>query len=191
MGAGVTRLSPAAETATPRANGPDVLMTLRRTLTGAMAGAAGTIAMDLLWYRRYQADGGDDAFTDWAFATSTTSFEEAPAPGQVGKKAADVVGITLPDSRARLTTNVMHWITGMGYGVGHGLLWRDAGVTAGLLTGSLAFANSYGVLGALGVYEPIWTYDAETLSQDLSAHLVFGVATAVAYELLGGPHRGR
>jgi hypothetical protein len=30
----------------------------------------------------------------------------------------------------------------------------------------------------LGVYKPIWKYDLETLAKDLSAHLVFGTATA-------------
>jgi hypothetical protein len=51
-----------------------------------------------------------------------------------------------------------------------------------------AFANSYAVLGALGIYQPIWEYDADTLRDDLTAHLVFGAATAVAYRVLA---RGR
>ena len=33
-------------------------------------------------------------------------------------------------------------------------------------------------LPKLGVYRPIWEYDLETLGKDLSAHLVFGTATA-------------
>jgi len=44
------------------------------------------------------------------------------------------------------------------------------------------------MLGAAGIYEPIWRYDKETLAKDLSAHLVFGVATAAAYRLVA---RGR
>jgi hypothetical protein len=36
----------------------------------------------------------------------------------------------------------------------------------------------------LGVYKPIWKYDLETLRKDLSAHLVFGTATAAAFCLL-------
>ena len=39
-------------------------------------------------------------------------------------------------------------------------------------------------LPQLGVYEPIWKYDLEPLEKDLSAHLVFGTATAAAYSLL-------
>jgi hypothetical protein len=40
------------------------------------------------------------------------------------------------------------------------------------------------VLPLLGVYKPIWKYDLRTLGKDLSAHLVFGTATAVAFRLL-------
>ena len=40
------------------------------------------------------------------------------------------------------------------------------------------------MLPLLGVYKPIWEYDLETLRKDLSAHLVFGTATAAAFCLL-------
>jgi hypothetical protein len=40
------------------------------------------------------------------------------------------------------------------------------------------------VLPAIGVYRPIWEYDLETLGNDLSAHLVFGVCTATAFRAL-------
>ena len=46
------------------------------------------------------------------------------------------------------------------------------------------WASGYVVLPAFGVYEPIWKYDAETLRKDLSAHLVFGVATAATFKVL-------
>jgi hypothetical protein len=39
---------------------------LRGLLRGAMAGAAGTVAMDLVWYARYRRGGGNDAFPAWA-----------------------------------------------------------------------------------------------------------------------------
>lgn len=149
---------------------------------GAVAGAVGTLAMDLLWYRRYRQGGGEDGFTDWEFATGVQDFDNAGAPAQVGRKAASAVGVDLPDEVAGTTTNIVHWLTGIGYGIGHALApWSDHPVAGGLVTGGGAFANSYATLGALGVYEPIWEYDAEALGKDLSAHLVFGVATAVAH----------
>lgn len=35
--------------------------------SGAVAGAVGTLAMDLLWYWRYRRDGGEDSFSDWEY----------------------------------------------------------------------------------------------------------------------------
>jgi hypothetical protein len=160
----------------------------RRLMAGIVAGAAGTLAMDLLWYGRYRADGGEDGFAAWELSTgSTSSFEEASAPGQVARKVADAVGIDLPDDRAGLATDVVHWGTGMGYGVGHALLQHRRGaVVGGLLTGAGAFANSYATLGAIEVYEPPWAYDATTLGKDLSAHLVYGAVVGVVHRLLVG-----
>ena len=44
----------------------------------------------------------------------------------------------------------------------------------------------YAVLPLVGVYEPIWKYDARTLADDLSAHFVFGVVTGTTLALLRG-----
>jgi hypothetical protein len=54
----------------------------------------------------------------------------------------------------------------------------------GLPFGAGVWAFGYLVLPQLGVYEPIWKYDLETLGKDLSPHLVFGIATAAAFRLL-------
>jgi hypothetical protein len=158
-----------------------------RITRGAAAGVAGTLAMDLVWYVRYRRGGGQSGFVDWDFATSTDSFEEASAPGKVGRRIAGAVGVELPDEAAGTTTNVVHWLTGVGYGIGHGLLQHRRGAIAGgVATGVGAFANSYATLGAMGVYEPIWEYDRDTLVKDLSAHLAFGLAAGLAYRALGG-----
>jgi hypothetical protein len=157
----------------------------RRIAAGAAAGVVGTLAMDLVWYRRYRASGGEDGFAGWELATSTSSFDEAAAPGQVGKKIAGAVGVNLPDEAAGVTTNVVHWLTGVGYGVGHALVQhRRSVLVGGLTTGAGVLANSYATLGALGIYKPVWEYDRDTLLEDLSAHLVFGLATSLAYRAL-------
>lgn len=159
-----------------------------RVAKGVVAGAVGTLAMDLLWWSRHRRAGGQDSFTEWSFSSnSTSSFEEASAPGQVGRRAAGLVGVDLPDEVAGTTTDVVHWLTGAGYGTAHALLndgRRRRPLVAGLLTGAGAFVNSYATLGAIGVYEPIWEYDAATLAQDLSAHLLFGAATGLAHAAL-------
>lgn len=167
---------------------------LTRIAKGVVAGVVGTLAMDLVWYRRYRRGGGEDGFAEWEFATTTNSFEEAAAPGRVGEKLAETVGVDLPDEWAGMTTNVMHWLTGVSYGIGHGLLHDGRGlVRSAATTGVGAFAGSYATMGAMGVYEPIWEYDRDTLLEDLSAHLSFGLATALAYRAMagssdGGPH---
>ncbi len=163
-----------------------------RMARGAVAGLVGTLAMDLLWWWRYRRGGGQDGFADWEFASGTASFDEASAPGQVGQRAARLLGIELPDEAAGSTTNVVHWLTGVGYGTTHAILddGNGHGLTRGLLTGAGAFANSYATLGALGVYEPVWSYDASTLAKDFSAHLLFGAAIGLTYTTLSRWVRG-
>lgn len=160
---------------------------LGAVVRGIIAGAGGTLAMDLLWYSRYRRGGGEDGFADWDLSTSTSSFDEAPAPAQVGRRLAGLVGVELPDRTAGLTNNVVHWATGAQWGALYGLTAGRAGApnpALGLALGPAAWGSAYALLGAAGIYEPIWTYDRDTLAQDLSAHLVFGLATATAYRLL-------
>lgn len=162
---------------------------MKTALRGAVAGAVGTLAMDLVWYARYRRDGGDDGFLDWEFSTSTDGFDDAGAPAQVGKKLAGAVGVDLPDGAAGPTTNVVHWATGAQWGALYALVTRTGrgtGPVGGLLLGATAVSAAYVLLGAAGIYQPPWRYDAETLGKDLSAHLVFGSATAATNRILGG-----
>jgi hypothetical protein len=141
-------------------------------------------AMDLLWYRRYREGGGEKSFVNWEFAIDAADFgKDAPAPARVGKRIADVVGVHLDDSLVAPTNNVVHWMTGIGWGKVAGLASAVLPVPAvgvGAATGVTAWATSYAVLGHLGIYKPITQYDKETLWKDLSAHLVFGLTLGVA-----------
>jgi uncharacterized membrane protein YagU involved in acid resistance len=88
---------------------------------------------------------------------------------------------------ARFLNDATHWGYGIAAGVGYGLLFgsrRNPEVWFGLPFGAAVWAGGYVVLPRLGVYRPIWKYDLETLGKDLSAHLVFGTATAAAFSLL-------
>jgi uncharacterized membrane protein YagU involved in acid resistance len=82
----------------------------------------------------------------------------------------------------------MHWGFGTATGAAYALLVgsRKPRVWYGLPFGMAVWAGGYVVLPLLGVYQPIWKYDRETLEKDLSAHLVFGTATAAAFSLLTG-----
>jgi hypothetical protein len=51
------------------------------------------------------------------------------------------------------------------------------------------WTGDYVVLPLMGIYKPIWQYDARTLADDLSAHLVFGATTAAAFRLLSSTGR--
>lgn len=155
-----------------------------RIVRGALAGMVGTVAMDLLWWQRSRKAGSDDAFLAWEF-TDADTFDDAGAPAQVGRKAAAAVGVTIPDEAAGTTNDVVHWLTGIGYGIAHALVHDGRRpLASGLLTGAGAFGNSYASLGALGIYEPVWDYDGDMLRQDLTAHLLFGAATGLAHGVL-------
>jgi hypothetical protein len=157
-------------------------------LAGALSGAAGTASMDLLLYLRYRRDGGRDSFWRWEFAGGVTSWNQASAPGQLGQKLERLVtGRHPPDAWAWPTTNLMHWATGIGWGVQYGalasrtsrLLWIRAAAL-----GPAAWLTSYAILPLAKVYKPIWEYDARTLGDDLTAHLVFGTATSAVFAAL-------
>jgi hypothetical protein len=55
---------------------------------------------------------------------------------------------------------------------------------AGLALGPLAWLSSYAVLPMAKLYRPIWEYDRRTLAKDLSAHVLYGTATAAAFAAL-------
>ena len=115
------------------------------------------------------------------------SWKDAPAPALVAKHLLDrVLGHEVSPRYARFLNNATHWGFGLATGAGYGLLGarRRPKVWFGLPFGAAVWASGYIVLPLLGVYEPIWKYDLETLRKDLSAHLVFGTATAQRSESL-------
>jgi uncharacterized membrane protein YagU involved in acid resistance len=88
---------------------------------------------------------------------------------------------------ARFLNNATHWGFGLAAGAAYGVLIgsrRPSKVWYGPPFGAAVWAGGYVVLPQLGVYQPIWKYDLETLWKDLSAHLVFGTTTAAAFGLV-------
>ena len=163
---------------------------VRSIVRGICAGALGTLAMDTLLYRRYHDAGGRSAFLAWESSDGVSSWEQAPAPALVGKQVLErLTGREVPPRYARSLNNVMHWGLGLATGAGYGLVMgsRRPRVWYGLPFGAAVWAGGYIVLPRLGVYEQIWKYDLKTLEKDLSAHLVFGSATAAAFSFLSNP----
>ena len=77
---------------------------------GVVAATAGTIAMDMLMYRRYRGDGGAQSVLDWETSAGLGGWDGAPAPALVGKRVVEgLFQVTLDPRWARLTSNVMHW----------------------------------------------------------------------------------
>ena len=152
-------------------------------LGGVAAGAVGTVAMDLVWFRRARAEGSDESFAEWELSTDLKSFDDAGAPAQVGQKAARAIHADIPARAAGVTTDVVHWLTGSSWAVGGSLLAAYTGAppfVAGLAAGVAAFTGAYTILPALGIYDPIWEYDGKTIWKDASAHATFAVATGAA-----------
>jgi hypothetical protein len=170
------------------------MSTLDSILRGVAASALGTLAMDTLLYRRYRQGGGDAAFPDWESSEGVVSWENAPGPALVAKRfLEDALGHEVSPRYARSLNNATHWGFGLATGAGYGLLlgWRHKPkVWYGLPFGAAVWAGGYVVLPLLGVYKPIWEYDRETLGKDLSAHLVFGTATAAAFRVLDRNGKG-
>lgn len=165
------------------------LTPLGAVIKGVVAGALGTLAMDVVWYRRYQKGGGEDSFPAWELAAGTTSYETADAPAQAGKRLIEGLFDTkLPDKSAGVMTNAVHWATGLGWGAFHGILFGGSSSVKqpllGPFTGVVAWLAGYAVLAPAKLYKPMWQYDAQTLWKDLSAHLVYGSVTGAAFGLL-------
>lgn len=157
---------------------------------GLLAGAAGTAAMDVLLYRRYRRRGGDQGFLEWELSAGVEDWEQASAPGQVGRRTVEgLFQVELSARWARTTTNAMHWAYGLAWGVQYGVVAASAAVPRvayGLLLGPLVWGSGYVVLPLAKLYKPIWEYDAATLAEDLGAHMVYGLTTAAAFRALSG-----
>ena len=158
---------------------------LGAVVRGLVAGAVGTLALDVVQYLRYRRGGGADSFPSWEFSAGVRTWDGAPAPAQVGRRLVEgLFQCKVPDSAAALVNNVTHWGFGIASGAVYGVLAGSLpkpGVALGPPFGAAVWAGGYVVLPAAGLYKPIWEYDRKVLADDLSAHLVYGITTAVAF----------
>jgi hypothetical protein len=144
--------------------------------------------MDAFLFARYRSGGGKSGFSEWESSAGLSNWEDAPAPAQLGKRIVEgVFEVKLPPTRARLVNNLMHWaygiLNGAQYGVVAGSLPTPR-IRYGLPFGASVWASDYVILPAAKLYDPIWKYDRKTLANDLSAHLVYGLGTATALQML-------
>lgn len=160
---------------------------------GLAAATVGTLAMDTLLYARYRRSDGKTGFLRWELSADVLGWDQAPAPALVGKRLYEgLFRRELPDHRAAVVNNLTHWGYGALNGVPYGIIAgsvKNPRLRYGLLFGAGVWGTSYVVLPAAGLYQPIWKYDARTLAEDLSAHLVYGATTALAFRLLSSRSR--
>lgn len=157
---------------------------------GAIAGAAGTAVMDLALFVKYRAQGGTDTVLAYEFG-GPSSWEKVPAPAQVGKRLYEGFRQKPLDERwARTTNNVMHWVYGIGWGVGFGTIAGSVRVPpllGGPVFGAAVWGSSYVLMPIAGLYKPIWKHRPVELAPDLAAHLAYGVGTAAAFGIVHRP----
>jgi uncharacterized membrane protein YagU involved in acid resistance len=117
------------------------------------------------------------------------TWQEAPPPAQIVKRAADAVGKgrRVTKQQVPIVTNAMHWLYGVSWGLAYGLAarkLRPSAVAGGVGLGSTVWAAAYAELVPLGIYKPPWKYPPQELGLDLSYHLVYGAGVAAAYAAL-------
>jgi hypothetical protein len=165
-----------------------VMTPVGAALRGAVAGVAGTAAMDAFLYGRYRLSGeGDSGFLAWEFQTPQ-DWEQAPAPAQIGRRLYEGLLRRPLDARwARLANAVMHWGYGAGWASLFGLVTAPARrrrPLGGVALGVGVFGASYTVLPLLRLYKPIWEYAPHELAPDAAAHAIYGASVERAFALM-------
>jgi hypothetical protein len=162
-------------------------------IRGVEASAVGTLAMDAVLYRRYRNGGGGPH-------SPRGSRPRAWRPGKTHRRprwspsnssSARSGGRSRRATRGSSTTS-RTWGSDWPGAQDTGLIVgsRKPRVRYGPPFGAAVWVGGNVVLPRLGVYQEIWEYDVGTLEKDLSAHLVFGAATAAAFALLARASTG-
>jgi hypothetical protein len=116
------------------------------------------------------------------------SWEDAPAPGQVGERFLGALfGRNPSPDHATAVTTVVHWVYGAGWGAAYGIVQgslRAGTFAAGTAFSGLVLGSAYTVLPAMRIYDKPWEYSPATLAQDAGYHLVYGLMVAGAFRLL-------
>ncbi|MGW0084618.1 hypothetical protein [Streptomyces sp. NPDC003393] len=144
---------------------------------GLLAGAAGTLALDVVSY-------GDILLR---------GRSASGLPAQVADRLADRAQVPLgegeeKDNRAQAVGALLGYVNGVGTGVAYGLLRhrRPALPTgaAGPLLAVAAMAGSIAPAAALGLTDPT-SWDLISWVSDVVPHLAYGLTTAAAYRAMG------
>jgi hypothetical protein len=154
---------------------------MNRVLRGAIAGAAGTIALDLTTY--------GDMLVRGRGASSV--------PAQVAGVLAGQFGVTplamsaegdVADNRRQAAGALLGYTTGVGigvlYGVFRGQSRSGASRLAGAAVGLSAMVASDVPIALTGVSDPA-AWSATDWLSDIIPHLVYGLVTVAVYDAIG------
>jgi hypothetical protein len=137
---------------------------------GLVAGAIGTAAMT--------------ASSTWE--QKRRGREPSTAPADAASKLLGIEGFCDDAAKSRFS-NIVHWAYGSAWGVPRALLdaagLRPAAATAA--HGLALWGSEQMMLPALGVAPPLWEWGATEVAIDAGHHLVYTLATSLAYEALG------
>jgi hypothetical protein len=112
--------------------------------------------------------------------------EGSTAPADAAMKVLGIESFCDGGAKSRFS-DAVHW----GYGTSWGLpraLFDAAGLDAAAATaahGTALWGSEQVMLPALGVAPPLWEWGAVEVAIDALHHVVYTVATSVAYEALG------
>jgi hypothetical protein len=150
------------------ANGPGTLAA--KIGRGLVAGTIGTAAMTVSSTLEQKLRGR----------------EASTAPADAAAKVLGIEGFCDDAAKSRFS-NVVHWVYGSTWGVPRALL-DAAGLSPAAATaahGAALWGSEQVMLPALGVSPPLWEWGVEEVAIDSVHHVVYTLATSIAYEALG------
>ena len=141
---------------------------------GLIAGAVGTAAMTAAQTAYYKLQ----------------QTEASTTPAEVAKRIIEgVFHRSVPEERTEMLNQAMHWSYGTSWGAGYGIIQSSrhgSMLRAGAMYGLAVWAASLVHLPAMQLAPPVWEYPPSQLASDTGFHLIYGVATALAYAALRG-----
>ena len=153
--------------------------TIRAALSGALAGAAGTTALNTVTY------------LDMALRGRPTSS----TPEDTVEKLADKLGVQIPGDQDTRSNRVQGLgpLTGAMAGIGTGALlglarragWRQGPLAGGLVATAVVMIGTNGPMTALGITDPR-TWPASSWITDIVPHLAYSAVTLAVLDLIDG-----
>jgi hypothetical protein len=150
---------------------------LRKALTGAAAGAAGTTALNVVTYLDMALRGRPASTAPQDAAAALAAQVGVAVPGEGDTRANRLAGLGALMGLASGIT------VGAAYGVATALTGRPPRWLRAGAVGLAAMAGTNAPMTRLGVTDPR-TWDAVSWLSDIVPHAAYGVVTAVTYEAL-------